>query len=174
VATSSGLRSALFEFSKSRWAVEPLNDPPLHRSELDLIQSARSARIKRALLALARFLVVSCIGAAATLVWQSYGDAARGTIAGWAPQLEWLAPQAAPVAQAASATSAGTSPSQLVAISRGLAAVRQSVDRLAADVARLQAPKHDAPSPDVGVSRTSAVPPPVVGAPVRKPVSPAR
>jgi len=166
VPTSSGPRPVLSEFSKSRWADEPLNDPPLHPSEFDLIKSARSARIKRALLALARLLVASCIGVAAALAWQSYSDAARAMIAGFAPQLEWLAPPAAPVAEA---TSASVSPDQLVAISRGLAAVRQSVDRLAADIAKLQASKPDPARPDVPVSRTSALPPPVA----RKPVPPA-
>ena len=156
--TRSGPRLVLSESSKSRWADEPLNDPPLHPSELDLIKSARSARIKRA-------LVASCIGVAAALAWQSYGDAARAMIAGFAPQLEWLAP----AAPAAEATSASVSPDQLVAISHGLAAVRQSVDRLAADIARLQASKPDLASPDVPVGRTSALPPPVA----RKPVPPA-
>jgi hypothetical protein len=47
--------------------------------------------------------------------------------------------------------------------------VRQSVDRLAADVAKLQAPKQDTPSP---VGRTPAPPPPAVGTPARKPVPP--
>ena len=165
VPTRSGPRLVLSEFSKSRWADEPLNDPPLHPSELDLIKSARSARIKRALLALARLLVASCIGVAAALAWQSYGDAARAMIAGFAPQLAWMAP----AAPAAEATSASVSPDQLVAISHGLAAVRQSVDRLAADIARLQASKPDLASPDVPVGRTSALPPPVA----RKPVPPA-
>ena len=47
---------------------------------------------------LARVLVPFCIGVAATLTWQSYGDAAREMIANSSPQLGWLAPQA-PVAQ---------------------------------------------------------------------------
>jgi hypothetical protein len=115
------------------------------------------------LLALARLLVASCIGVAAALAWQSYGDAARAMIAAFAPQLEWLAP----AAPAAEATSASVSPDQLAAISHGLAAVRQSLDRLAADVAKLQASKPDPASPDV--RRTSALPPPVA----RKPVPPA-
>src|SRR5258706_14142704 len=50
-------------------------------------------------------------------------------IARWSPPLAWLAPPAAP---------AGASPDQIVAISRDLAVVRQSVDKLAADVTKLQ------------------------------------
>jgi hypothetical protein len=161
---SSGLSLALSEFSRRRWAAEPPIDPPLHPSELDLVQGTRSS--KRASLALARFLITFCIGVAATLTWQSYGDAARGTIASLSPQLGWLAPQAAPVAQAVSAASAAASPDQLVAISRGLAAVRQSVDKLSADITRLQATKPDT------LNRTAAPPPAAVGAPGRKPPAP--
>ena len=59
-----------------------------------------------------------CIGVAATLAWQSQGDAVRETIASSYPELGWLAPQAAP-----------DSPSPM---STDLVAVRQSVDLLAA------------------------------------------
>jgi len=49
-----------------------------------------------------RFLIAFCVGIAATLAWQSYGDAARQTIASSHPQLAWLAPEVA-VAQTAPA-----------------------------------------------------------------------
>ncbi len=169
--TSSRLSVALSEFSKGRWA-EPSNEPPLHPTELDLIRRMRSARVKRALLALGGFLIAFCVGIAATLAWQSHGNAVRGMIANLSPQLAWLAPQAAPVADAAPAASAGASPDQLAAISRGLAAVRQSVDRLAADITRLQAARQDTVSPDIRVSRTLASPPAAVGAQGRRPMPP--
>jgi hypothetical protein len=156
--TSSRLRVALSEFSAGRWAAEPPGDPPLHPTELDLIERMRSSRVKRALLALAGSLIAFSIGVAATLAWQSHGDAVRGMIANLSPQLAWLAPQAAPVADAAPAASASASPDQLTAISRSLAAVRQSVDKLAVDLTKLQATKVDTVSPDIRVSRTS--PPP--------------
>jgi hypothetical protein len=38
----------------------------------------------------ARFLLAACIGVAATLAWQSYGDAARQMIASSVPPLGWL------------------------------------------------------------------------------------
>src|SRR5262249_19852283 len=57
---------------------------------------------KRASRSLTRFLIIFCFGVAATLAWQSYGDAAREMIANSYPQLSWLAPQAAPLAQTAS------------------------------------------------------------------------
>jgi hypothetical protein len=43
---------------------------------------------------LSSILISFCIGVAATLMWQSYSDAARQIIATWSPQLGWLAPQA--------------------------------------------------------------------------------
>jgi hypothetical protein len=165
------VRVALSEFSEGRWAAEPPSDPPLHPTELDLIEGMRSSRVKRALLALAGSLIAFCIGIAATLAWQSHGDMIRGMIANLSPQLAWLAPQAAPVADAAPAASASASPDQLAAISRSLAAVRQSVDKLAADLTKLQATKVDTLSPDIRVSRTSPPPPPAVGASGRKPAT---
>jgi hypothetical protein len=111
-------------------------------------------------------LIAFCIGVAVTLAWQSYGDAAREMIARSSPHLAWLAPQAT---QTTSATSAGASPdlNQLKAMARDLAAVRQSVDKLAAEITKLQAIKQGIPD------RTSAPPPAAVGAPGRKPVPPA-
>ncbi len=170
--TSPRLSVALSEFSRGRWAAEPSNEPPLHPTELDLVRSTRSARVKRALIALGGFLIAISIGVAATLAWQSYGNTVRGMIANLSPRLAWLAPQAAPVADAAPALSASASPDQVAAISRSLAAVRQSVDKLAADITRLQATKPDTVSPDIRVSRTSAPPPPAVVAPGRKPLPP--
>jgi cell division septation protein DedD len=90
----SKLDLALSEFSKARWATEPSVDPPLHPSELDLIKSTRLSR--RASFALARFLIAFCIGVAATLAWQSYGDAGRKMVASSSPRpVDSLAPQAA-------------------------------------------------------------------------------
>jgi hypothetical protein len=43
----------------------------------------------------ARFLIAFCTGIAATLLWQSYGDAAREMIANSYPRLGWLAPRPA-------------------------------------------------------------------------------
>jgi hypothetical protein len=172
MATSPRLRVALSEFSEGRWAAEPPIDPPLHPTELDLIQNMRLSRIKRAVLALAGVLIAFGIGIAATLAWQSHGNMVRGMIANLSPQLAWLAPPTAPVAAAAPTASATASPDQLIAISRSLAAVRQSVDKLAADITRLQATKPDTVGPDIRVSRTSPPPSPAVGAPGRKPATP--
>jgi hypothetical protein len=84
-----------------------------------------------------RVLAFLVIGVAGTLAWQSYGDPARATIASWSSHLAWVAPPAP------------TGADQIVAISRDLAVVRQSVDKLANDVAKLQASQQ-------GADRTSA------------------
>ena len=93
---------------------------------------------------LARFLITFCIGAAATLAWLSYGDAARETITNLYPQLEWLAPRSAISARNASDTvapagAAAPQPDgrQLDAILGDLHAMRRSLDRIAAGQERI-------------------------------------
>ena len=85
------------------------------------------------------FLITFCIGVAATLGWQSYGDAARELVASSYPQLAWLGPKKAPNApnapdMGALAVPAVPSPDQqkLDAMSMDLEAVRQSIERIAA------------------------------------------
>jgi hypothetical protein len=161
---NSRLSLAVSEFSEGRWATEPSDVPPLHPTELDLVPSTRSSLSRRASFVLARFVITLCIGVAATLAWQSYGDAARGMIASSSARLGWLAPQAAPVVPTDPAASAGPSPdlNQLKAISRDLAVVRQSVDKLTAEISKVRTAKQDA-------DRTSAPPSAPTGAAVRKP-----
>src|SRR5262245_52216651 len=107
-------------------------EPPLHPSE-----SNRTTRVR----SFVRFLMFFFIGATGAFAWQSHGGPARETIASWSPRLAWLAPPTAPMG-----------PGQIVAISRDLAVVRQSVDKLATDITKLQAPQQ-------GTDRTSASPP---------------
>jgi hypothetical protein len=161
---NSGLTSALSkfakrsEFSKNPFATEPSDGPPLHPSELNRITRARLWLSKIAApFAFARFLTIFFIGVAATLIWQSYGGAAREAIASWSPHLGWLAPPTAP---------AGASPDQLAAVSRGLAVVRQSIDKLAADITKLEATQQDA------IDRTPTPSPSPARVPARKPVPP--
>ena len=135
---------------------------------------------------LTHFLMAFCIGVAATLAWQSYGDAAREMIAHASPRLDWLAPQAAPTAPVALADPAALSLDQeeLKAISFGLAGVRQRVDQIAAQLAagqeqmtgditnKLQAAEQDildkiaAPPPQSAAARRTA--------PTATPATPAR
>ena len=129
----------------------------------------------------ARALVIFCIGVAATLAWQSYGDAVRVVIANSSPRLEWVVPQVAPVAQTtpvaqtapdavAWAVSAVPSldPPQLKEVALGLSAVRQSMDQLAAQVAASQ----QQIAGDIAKlqAEISAPPPRPAPAPARKPL----
>ena len=128
------MSSTRSEFSAGRRATKPSVDPTLQPADLknEAFPSRRPSLAKRASRAVVRFLIAFCVGVAATLVWQSYGDAAREMIASSSPRLVWLAPQTAPAAPPAPAA---PSPDQeeLKAISFGLAAVKQSVDQLAAN-----------------------------------------
>ncbi len=130
------------EFSEGSLPVKPSVEAPAIRPA-DL-QNDRSPKRRQPLggrvpLAVARFLITFCVGVAATLAWQSYGDAAREMIANSSPQLSWLAPQAAPVEQSApdaiapaATRAAAVDPQQLNPVSFDLDAVRQSVDRIVA------------------------------------------
>jgi hypothetical protein len=99
----------------------------------------------------ARFLLAICIGVAGTLAWQSYGDATRRIIAtrapelGWSPETKqmiaswtgWMKPPAektAPEAVASSKAPSATSldPAKLEQVVQSLAAVRETVQELAA------------------------------------------
>jgi len=91
-----------------------------------------------AMLSLNGLLITFCIGVAATLAWQSYGDVARLIITSSYPQLGFLAPRTAPIAYSAPdaiglAAQAASSPDQqrLNTVSVDLDAMRQSVDRIA-------------------------------------------
>lgn len=105
---------------------------------------------RRAFRALFRFLIAVGIGVGGTLAWQVHGDAARQMIATAYPErLGWIAPPAtAPAPQsaraaesppAAQANAAPPAPSvdeeHLKALAADLAAMRQSVEQLAAQVA---------------------------------------
>jgi hypothetical protein len=117
-----------------------LTNEPLPRRE-----RSRGRRASRSFL---RFIITLGIGVGGTLAWQAYGDDARQLMAiAYPEQLGWIAPQAAtnalasqsvPAAPAAPASDAPTAPpvdQQLNALSLNLAAVRQSVEQLSAQVA---------------------------------------
>jgi hypothetical protein len=152
-------------------------EPPLHPSEREQYENEfdqqretgeRRSPGRRVAAALARFLMVFCIGIVATLVWQSYSSAARRIVAGLSPELGWLAPQPAPAASSPPVLPASAPPDQLAAISRSLTVVRQSVDKLAADITKLQTARQDPPPVRTSGPPASA-PPAAVVAPGRKP-----
>jgi len=175
---TSKVGSAQSNFAAGRWHDEPSVDAMTNSIDLDRIPR-RSSFGQRALRGLARFLIIFCIGVAATLAWQSYGDAAREIIADSSPQLGWLAPPArAALAQPAPNTVEPTAPAalspevqQLTTISLNLDAVRQSVDQLAArqqQVADAVTRLHEA---ERNILNKISVPAPQpTAAPVRKPV----
>src|SRR5712671_3252227 len=137
--------SAQSELYAGLLPVEPSVEPPPVRVatlENDHFQNRQPSLRKRVSRALSRFLITFCVGVAATLAWQSYGDAAREMIVNSYPQLGWLAPQAEPVAQntpdmIALAVRAATSVYQqkFDALSLDLDTVRQSIDRIATSIA---------------------------------------
>jgi hypothetical protein len=110
------------EFSRSRPAAESSNGSRL-------LAGVRAELGKLVSFAFARVLLIFVVGFAAGIAWQSYGSGIRKTIAGWSPHLAWVAPAAAP---------ASASADRVKAASLALAAVRQSVDKLSAEINKLQ------------------------------------
>ena len=98
----------------------------------------------------ARYLVATCIVVAAILAWQSYGEAAKQIIAtrvpelGWSPQTKQMKPpvvesKAVPVTQTApetvapkAPTASSFDPEQVQRMVQSFAALRESVQQLAA------------------------------------------
>jgi hypothetical protein len=140
-----------------------IDETPL-RAANDQFPSKRPSLGKRGSRVLARFVITFCVGVAATLAWQSYGDAVREIIVSSSPQLSWLAPQAAPAA-------ASPDQQQLKAMLFGLAAMRQSVDQFSAgqeqmthEITNLRAAQQEI------LDKISVPPPRPAAAPARKPV----
>jgi hypothetical protein len=138
----------------------------------------RPTLARRVFRRLARVLIVFCVGVGTILAWQSYGNAARATIANLSPQFGWLAPQTVPVVPIASdvVPPAVAALSDLKQLALGLAAVRQSVDQLTAqleagqrqmggDIVKLQADEQEI------LHKLSAAPPRPTAAPAHKPAS---
>jgi hypothetical protein len=125
-----------------------------------------------------RGLLIFSIGIGATLAWQSYGDAARAMLANSSPQLGWLAPQTAPLAQTTPSMvvppAADTASSDLQQLTAALASMRQSVDQLAAQLAAGQQQVADniaklhADEQKI-LQKLSATSPGATAAPARKP-----
>ena len=98
---------------------------------------------RRAFRAFFRFLIAVGVGIGGTLAWQVHGDAARQMIATAYPErLGWIAPPAAPAPESAPAVLASAAPpapsvdeEHLKAMAVDLAAMRQSVEQLAGQVA---------------------------------------
>jgi hypothetical protein len=87
-------------------------------------------------LAFARVLMIFLVGFAAGIAWQSYGGAARKTIASSSPYLAWLAPAPAP---------SGGSAERFKAVSLALTSARQSLDKVSTEINRLEVQGGEAP-----------------------------
>jgi hypothetical protein len=117
------------DFSRNRPTAEPSNKPRLLTTIRNLITRVRLWLSKLVSFAFARVLMIFLLGFAAGIAWQSYGGGVRKAIAGWSPRLAWVAPTAA---------FSGGSAERLKATSLALASVRQSVDKLASEIGKLQ------------------------------------
>lgn len=117
-------------------------EPPPHPSERGIRRLGRLFPGRRVSIAFV-------LGIAATLAWQTWGNGPRQALADRFPRLGWIAPRGA----AAPGPEGGTE--QLVTITRSLAVVRQDIERVSAEVAKLQAAK-----PEAAVVRTTSPPPP--------------
>ena len=167
-STASPTRS---EFSEDMYPTEPLVDEKIRPATLKIKQPSVRRRATRS-------LILFCTGVAATLAWQSYGDATREMIASSYPQLGWLAPQSA-FAETAPEPNAPVNASdalELKSILINVAALRQSVDQLAvqflasqqqmaSDIAKMKAAEQD-----IFDKISSSPPPRPAAAPARKPV----
>jgi len=123
----------------------------------DRVRAIESRTKRRSSRGFVRFLLAICIGAAATLAWQSYGEAVKQMFAAKAPELGWSPetkqmianwveqfgwakpPQAAPVAQTAPAAVAPSvpvapsiDPAEVHQIAMDIAALRQTVAQITA------------------------------------------
>jgi hypothetical protein len=124
--------SAASEFSKGH--TERSNKLFLRTLVQNLIARVRLRLGKLIPFAFARVLMIFIVGFAAGIAWQSYSGTARKAIASWSPHLGWLAP-----------TPGGTSPEPLKATTLALAAARQSLDKLANEISKLEAQGGDVP-----------------------------
>jgi hypothetical protein len=133
-----------------------------------------------------RLFIAAMIGVGATLAWQSYGDEVKQIVGTWAPSLAWLLPVSAagqlsaqdaslPKPTPAAAATSTEVVQQLEPMARDLAAVRRSLDQLAAkqeqmaqNIATLQAVEQD-------IRQKMSSPPPsrAVPTPPRRPPQPA-
>jgi hypothetical protein len=140
----------------------------------DQFRGVRPSFGRRASRAFTRFLIAAFISLGSIFAWQSYGDAAKENVASWAPQLGWvrLLPTPKPPTDIAPIAPAARFPDvqqQLEAAVRDLAALRQSVDRLAVgqeqmarDLASLETAEND-------IRSKISAPKPAAAAPPRSP-----
>jgi hypothetical protein len=137
-----------------------------------------------------RYLVAICVGIAGTLAWQSYGEATKQIIAttapelGWSPEAKqmitnwtvgWTKPPANPekIAPETVAPKAlpAIDPAQVQQMVQNLAALRQTVEQLAAGQDQIAREIKQVLAADMELlSKMPAPPPQPPAAPARKPM----
>jgi hypothetical protein len=95
----------------------------------DRVRAVISQSKRRASRGFARYTVAICIGVAATLAWQSYGDVAKQIIAANAPAL--VSPEAKQMIAPKAPTAPSLDPMQVQQMVQSLASLRESVQQLA-------------------------------------------
>jgi hypothetical protein len=165
---------------ESSLVAEPSNQLPRRPTRLRRVaRRLRSWLSQLVFSTFSRFLSCFCIGVAATLVWLSYSDAGKDTITAWCGRR--TAASAGQKVSSPPEDLVPVSPDLLKTTSLNLAAVRESIDKLAAELSRLQTVEKLAAeltrlqlvaNPD----RRTSVPSPLVPAipPAGKPPSPSR
>jgi hypothetical protein len=176
-----------------------LDDETSERKEISNRLLAIEKRIERLASRGFRYLVAICIGVAAILAWQSYGETPKQMIAtrapelGWSPeakqmiagrmqQLGWTKPpavesKAAPVTQTAPETVApkvsaapSIDPEQVHQMALDVAALRQTVEQLTAGQDQMAREVEKLQAADKEILEKIAAPPPQpIAAPARKP-----
>jgi hypothetical protein len=149
---------------------------------------------RRATRAFARYLFAVCIGVAATLAWQSYGEATKQMAVSWAAQYGWSLPWLSyresddpnpptPSPVKAIARTVSSLEQQLGAIGVSIATMRQKIEHLdvgqeqmASDIAKLQAAeeeiRHQIPPPPQRPAATPASKPTPTAPPTRSSTPP--
>jgi hypothetical protein len=154
------MASTLHRLQPDRWA-EEMVDANLHPLDLERKKDWPAPR-RRKSRPVVRFLTTFCLGVAAILAWQSFGDAARQMVASSSPALGWLAPQVAPPDQASLAQppTAFADLQQVKAALLDLAAVRQSVEQVAAQNQQLASDIATMQTAQQAILRKLSTPPP--------------
>jgi hypothetical protein len=117
----------------SRGGAGRSNEQSLRTSVQNLAVKARQWLVKLDSLPYTRVVMIFVAGFIVGMVWDSYNGAARKAIAGWSPHLSWMAPTA--------------SSERLRTMELALSTARQSLNKLASEMSRLEAQGVDTPTP---------------------------
>jgi hypothetical protein len=157
VASDRRRPTAGSDFAAGPRVTEPSLDATLRPAGVnnDPLPTGRPSLGRRTSRSLTRFLATACVGVAATLAWQSYGDAARQMIASAAPQLGWLV---SPPAMNPPSETEQPSPSVIAAATPQAAGVPQATATPQAASAQVVAPAPTASETAASTAPTAPAP----------------